>query len=218
MFSDPEAPGTQVNLYLKLPPDTGQGLAAFRRLVVERLAFMMLNARLTERAQAADPPYIVAEGYRSALVEPLDIVTFSGWVQQDGVERGFAALLEDIQRVRQHGFTDSELARAKVNLLSAVESVYKERDQLFSANLAQEYADHFLSGTPAPGVEAEWELYQEVLPQVSLAEVAEVAASWNQVREHGPTWSCGPKGPTPVRTMNWPRRCRHSSSRPTRWR
>ena len=180
VFSDPEAPGTQVNLYLKLPPDTGQGLAAFRRLVVERLAFMMLNARLTERAQAADPPYIVAEGYRSALVEPLDIVTFSGWVQQDGVERGFAALLEDIQRVRQHGFTDSELARAKVNLLSAVESVYKERDQLFSANLAQEYADHFLSGTPAPGVEAEWELYQELLPQVSLAEVGDVASSWTR--------------------------------------
>ena len=124
--------------------------------------------------------YIVAEGYRSALVEPLDIVTFSGWVQQDRVERGFAALLEDIQRVRQHGFTDSELARAKVNLLSAVESVYKERDQLFSANLAQEYADHFLSGTPAPGVEAEWELYQELLPQVSLAEVGDVASSWTR--------------------------------------
>ena len=56
VFSDPEAPGTQLNLYLKLSPDTGQDLAAFRRLVVERLAFMMLNARLTERAQAADPP------------------------------------------------------------------------------------------------------------------------------------------------------------------
>ena len=50
-----------------------------------------------------------------------------------------------------------------------------------STNLAQEYADHFLDGTPVPGIEAEWALYQEWLPQVSLAEVGEVAASWDQV-------------------------------------
>ena len=73
-----------------------------------------------------------------------------------------------------------ELARAKINLLSSVERVYKERDQLESANLAQEYTDHFLNGTPVPGVEAEWELYQEFLPQILLAEVDDLADSWTE--------------------------------------
>ena len=181
VFTDPEAPGTQINLYLKLSPDSGQDLAAFQRMVAERLAFMMINARLTERAQAADPPYIVGQAGRGSWIQPLDHVTFVAWVKQGGVERGFEALLEDMQRASQHGFTNSELAREKDNLLSAIESVYKERDQRLSTRLAQEYADHFLGGTPVPGIEAEWALYQEWLPQVSLTEVDEVASSWNQV-------------------------------------
>ena len=116
VFTDPEAPGTQMILIRKVPPGTGQDVAAYRRIVVERLGFMMLNARLFERGQVIDPPYLWAGGERSAFVEPMDILTFSAWVEQDGVERGFAALLEELQRVRQHGFTDAELAREKVTL------------------------------------------------------------------------------------------------------
>ena len=178
VFSDPEAPGTQMFLLRKLPPESGQDVAALRRIIVDRLAFMMLNARLFERGQVEDPPYLWAGGSRGRFVDPVDLVQFGVWVEQDGVQAGFAAVLEETQRARQHGFTESELAREKVNLLSAVERVYKERDQLESADLAREYTDHFLSGIPVPGVEAEWELYQELLPQISLTEVDDLAATW----------------------------------------
>ena len=164
VFSDPEAPATQLILVRKLPPESGQDEAAFRRSAVEALAFMMLNARLFERGQSADPPYLGASGQRGAFVEATDIVQFGAWVEQDGIEEGFAALLEEMQRARQHGFTEGELAREKVNLLSSVENAYKERDQRKSGDLSQTYADHFLNGTLVPGLDAEWEIYQELLP------------------------------------------------------
>ncbi len=180
VFTDTESPGTQFVLVRKLAPDIGQDLASFRRIVVERLAFMMLNARLFERGQIADPPYLSAGAGHSTYVEPLDIVTFSAWVEPDGVERGLAAVLEELQRIRQHGFTDSELTREKSNLLRSVESLYKQRDQIPSQSFIDEYIDHFLNGTPAPGIEAEWELYQELLPQISLAEFDALAEFWTQ--------------------------------------
>ena len=40
--------------------------------------------------------------------------------------------------------------------------------------------DHFLSEIPAPGVEAEWDLYQALLPQVSVTEINDLAASWTE--------------------------------------
>ena len=178
VFTDPESPVNQVILVRKLAPETGQDLPAFRRNVVEALAFMMLNARLFERGQAADPPYLGAGGQRGAFVTPVDLVQFWAWVEQDGIEIGFAALLEEMQRARQHGFTESELAREKVNLLSSIEKAYKERDQRKSEDLAGVYTDHFLNGTLTVGIEAEWELYQELLPQISLAEVDELADEW----------------------------------------
>ena len=180
VFTDAESPGTQFVLVRKLTPDKGQDQTAFRRFVVERLAFMMLNARLFERAQVADPPYLAADAGRSPYVEPLDIITFSAWVNPGGIEAGLAAVLEERQRIRLHGFTESELAREKSNLLRAVESLYKQRGQVPSRDFADEYADHFLSGTPSPGIEGEWELYQELLPLISLAEFDEVAESWTR--------------------------------------
>ena len=180
VFTDAESPGTQFVLVRKLTPDMGQDQTAFRRFVVERLAFMMLNARLFERAQVADPPYLLAEAGRSPYVEPLDIITFSAWVNPGGIEAGLAAVLEERQRTRLYGFTESELAREKSNLLRSVESLYKQRDQIPSRDFTDEYADHFLSGTPSPGIEAEWELYQELLPLISLAEFNEVAESWTR--------------------------------------
>ena len=183
VFTDAESPGNQFVLIRKLTPDKGQDQAAFRRFVVERLAFMMLNARLFERAQVADPPYLLAEAGRSQYVEPLDILTFSAWVNPDGVERGLAAVLEERQRIGLYGFTESELAREKSNLLRSVESLYKQRDQIPSQNFSDEYVDHFLSGTPSPGIEAEWELYQELLPQISLTEFDEVAESWTRTED-----------------------------------
>ena len=144
---------------------------------------MMLNARLFERGQTAEPPYINASAGRSPYVETLDIVTFSSWVETDGVEAGLAATLEEIQRAHQHGFTTGELEREKSNLLSAVESQYKQRDQTPSAALSNAYTDHFFYGSPVPGIEAEWQLYQELLPQISLTEFADVAESWAQTED-----------------------------------
>ena len=180
VFTDPESPGTQLVLVHKLAPGAGQDHAAFRRMVVERLAFMMLNARLSERAQVADPPYLLADAGRSPYVEQLDILTFSAWVNPGGVERGLAAVLEELQRIGLHGFTKGELEREKSNLLRSEESAYKQRDQAPSQNFVDQYVDHFLSGKPAPGIEAEWALYQELLPQISLVDFDEVADSWNR--------------------------------------
>ncbi len=180
IFTDPEAPGTQLILVLKTPPRTGQDLAQFRESVAEQLAYMMLNARLFERGQAADPPYLWAGGSRGFFVNPTDVVQFGVVVEQGALEVGFEALLEELQRVRQHGFTATELAREKVNLLRSIESAYKQRDQRQSGALAAEYRTHFLLGTPAPGIAAEWHLYQQVLPEVSLAQVDELAGLWTE--------------------------------------
>ena len=181
VFTDPEAPVTQVTLVRKLAPDVGQDLAAFRRVVVVDLAFMMLNARLFERGQQADPPWLYSgAGGGSSFVEPIDIQTFTIVTEQDGVEAGFAALLEEMQRASQHGFTEAELNREIENLLSSVESAYKQRDQVESAQLAGELRDHFLGGPPVAGIEAEWELYQQLLPQVTLAEIDQVSGAWTE--------------------------------------
>ena len=182
VLTDPEAPVTQLVFIRRVAAEAGRGAAAFRRGLAEQLAFMMLNARLYERSGEADRPWLGAGGGRFPLTASLDSVSFTANVEPDSAERGLAALLRELQRVRRHGFTDGELTREKANLLNAAESAYQERNQLASAQLALQYGAHFLRGTPVPGSEAEWELSRALLPRISLAEVHEAAAPWTELR------------------------------------
>ena len=183
VFTDAESPGTQFVLVKKLSPRTLPNESAYRKYVVELLAFQMLNARLSERAKAADPPYLLADAGRGPYAQPLDIATFSGWVETGGIQRGVTAVLEELERVRQHGFTEGELEREKSNLERSFESQYKQRDQRSTQAFINEYIDHFLYGVASPGIEIEWELAQEFLPQVSLEEFGEVAESWADMQD-----------------------------------
>ena len=183
VFTDSESPGSQYILVRRLSPEVGADQTTFRRKMVEELAFMMLNARLFERGQTENPPYLWAGSARSQFVLPLDILTFQAWVEEGDLERGLSAMLEEIQRAKQHGFTEGELSREKANLLTSVENQYRQRDQTASGVLANSLVDHFISGTSVPGIEAEWGLYQELLPQISLAEFDAVVETWAQTTD-----------------------------------
>ncbi len=180
VFADPEATSTSTFIVRTIPSGYGVTLSAYRDILIERLSFMMFNARLFELSRTPSPPYLGANSYRSGLADTADIVVFGVGTEKDGVETGLNAMLEELQRVRQHGFTASELDREKANLLSQMESYYERRGQLESRALAQEYVEHFLSATVAPGVEMEWELTQFLLPQITLNEVDALMAFWTE--------------------------------------
>ena len=57
-------------------------------------------------------------------------------MRDGGVERGLATLLTEARRVEEYGFTDSELERAKTNLLRGVDRWYEERDKQESRTFA----------------------------------------------------------------------------------
>ena len=179
--TDPEVSVTSLRIYSKLPAETGHNLAAYRRLLEQSLFSMMLNARLFERGQVADPPYVGAGVGRGLLLANTAVLYASARLDEDGVERGLDTLLEEMQRVLRYGFTATELEREKANLLRSIESTWLERDQRPSQRLAGEYIRHFLEGEPVPGIDAEYELHQQLLPQISLAEVNQVAEPWRDL-------------------------------------
>ena len=64
--------------------------------------------------------------------------------------------------MRQHGFGEAELGRAKAGMLARYERAYNERDKSESAALADELVRHFLIAEAAPGIEVEVDLVQAV--------------------------------------------------------
>jgi zinc protease len=84
--------------------------------------------------------------------------------------------------VALHGFTPTELERQKTNLLRGMEQAFVEREKARSAGFASQYVDHFLTGSPIPGIEAQYRLYEQLLPGIELEEVNRLAREWNTER------------------------------------
>ncbi len=178
IVTDPEATMTQVRLMQKLPRQDAITVDDFRRSTVENLYDTMLNQRLQERGREADPPYIAAGGGVGNMVRGMGAYNLVAIVDESGLDRGLEAILIEAERVARHGFTDTELERAKAAYLRGMEQAYRERDKVKSRRLAAEYTRNFLTQEGAPGIAAELELAQRFVPGITLEEVNSLAGKW----------------------------------------
>ena len=172
---DPEAGGASIGIVTLQDPDTVASLEDYRRALVEQLANGMMNQRLAEIAQQADPPFLAAFTGRGSFVRTRSAFQLLALVPEDGHARGFRALTEEAERAARFGFTPGELERQKLDLLRAYEQRFAERENLESAGLAGQYVSHFLRGDPIPGVAFQYEAAQGLLPTIGLEDVNAVA-------------------------------------------
>jgi zinc protease len=177
--TDIEATSNVINIYTKKEVDEQSSVLAYRKSIVERLYHHMLNERLEELTKRSNPPFLGAGSSKGRLLRTKEFISLGAVVSNNGFERGVEALSTESERIRQHGFTTSELSRAKKLLLRGVERAYRERDKLPSSTLASEYVRHVLIDEPIPGIEQEYLMYNQLLPGISLHEVNELASEWN---------------------------------------
>ncbi len=174
--SDKEAPYTLVQLVCKRDPETPRIQADYRKGLVIQLATGMLNQRLEELKEQANPPLLYsAVQYGSLGTREKEAFQMAGLVSETGVDKGIEALVTETERARRFGFTPGELERMKKQVLASFESAYKERDKTESAALAAEYIRNFLTDEAIPGIAFEYEFVNEFIGGITVEEVNAIA-------------------------------------------
>jgi zinc protease len=173
--SDAEATQTVVSVLYKHPLSPRGTHGDYRRSLVEQLYSQMLNERLFELTQRADPPYLGAFSGKGGFVRSKDVYSLAALVATGAVEQGLTAVLTEAERVAQHGFTPTELERAQREMIRGMERAYAERDKTNSGAYVAEYVRVFLTGEPMSGIAYEYELAQRYVPAVTLEDVNALA-------------------------------------------
>lgn len=95
------------------------------------MAMNMLNNRLNELRQTANPPFTSAgaEYGEYFLAKTKEAFSISASSKIDGIDLATKTILEEAERARRFGFTPTEYDRARANYLQAVESAYNEREK-----------------------------------------------------------------------------------------
>ena len=143
----------------------------------EVLYTTMLNERFNELIQKENPPFIFAFNFYGNFAGNKDAYALGAFGNND-VAYGLKTLLVENERVRQHGFTEGELNRAKTDLLRGLEKQFKEKDQQQNRNLAMQYGGHYLGNSPTPGIVYEFDLAKKLLPTISLEQINKLAQEW----------------------------------------
>jgi zinc protease len=138
----------------------------------------MVSNRLKELTQQADPPFILAQSNISSFFRDKAAYGVFSIVKPDNIQKGLETLIQENERVKRFGFTQTEFDRQKTELLKGYETSYKERDKTESKQFAAEYIRNFLEDETVPGIAAEYELTKRFVPEISLAEVNALAKEW----------------------------------------
>ena len=176
--TDPEATRNSVSIYYKQEVRDQETVSTYRRSLIEGLYHSMLNQRLMELTKLPEPPFLYGYSTQGRMLRSKEFFIMGAGVPNNGFDEGLEALLTEGARVRQFGFTRSELERTKKETLRGMEQAFRERDKLQSRSFAGEYVRHLLEDEPVPGIEKEYELHQELVPGITLEEVNALASEW----------------------------------------
>jgi zinc protease len=198
--ADKEAANNIVAVYHKLPLAPQDTAGDYRRMLVERLFNAMLNARLVEITQKPDPPFLGAVSSRGRFVGSKDVYVLSALVGDGGIGRGLRALYSEGEKVARFGFTVTELERQKTEMLRYFERAVVQRETEDTTALAEEFTRAFLEGEPTPGIQVEYDLHKQFMPEITLEETNALAREWMTARNRVITVSVPEKAGVPVPT------------------
>ena len=162
-------------MYFKRDVDHEKTYADIRKTITSQLYDAMLNKRLQERLQQPNPPFIYGGANDGQFLGHRQSFTLFVQAKENSILDGLDYILTEAYRVKQSGFTSTELERQKTEVLRQYERMVNEKDKTESRNYADEYIRNFLQQEYIPGIEIEYAAHKQFLPGITIDEVNKLA-------------------------------------------
>ncbi|MBE0651974.1 MAG: insulinase family protein [Bacteroidales bacterium] len=177
--SDSEATSSQVVIFYKHPRLDDPTVRGFRNSLRDQLFDAMISSRLNEIAQNPNAPFIYAgAGYGSFIGRTDNAYVTFAIAKDNKILNSLKILLDEDARVKDFGFTETELQRQKENILRRYEQMEKEKDKQSSNVFVQDYINNFLTHEPIPSIDEEYNLARQLIPTVTLKEENALSHKW----------------------------------------
>lgn len=176
--TDPEATGSQVMLIRKHQHKSMKTIGDFRQQLCIDLYNTMYDARFEEMVQDPKCPFIGASAGYGDFIGNTDMYGSNAMAKENRINDAVTVLMQEDYRVLKHGFLQTELDRAKEDLLERYDKAAKEVDKTESAKFASQYINNFLRQDPIPGAKRENNFAKKLIEGITLEEINALAKEW----------------------------------------
>ena len=177
IFSDPEMTASVMRLFIKRPALPKQ----YNNLIISQMydvlnsyTSVMANDRMNEIAMHPDAPFLSAgmDSGNILGVNPTQDLTMVAVQTRDGeLLRGYKAILEEMEKMKRYGFTQSEFDRTKAEFLRQAEATYANRNDLTNGQYVQTYLANYKKNTAMADAETQYNLDKQYLEALTLDDV-----------------------------------------------
>ena len=147
----------------------------FRKTMANLFTVFAANRAELEAFADKKNPYEMPLVSMNDLLPTLNATAFVVSTQDGKINRGFEAIYTEMERLRRHGFTQSEFERTQKNLLRSVERSYTNRNDRYNGSFVQTYLSNFQKNTPMPDALTEWQLDSMLICSINVDMVNDFA-------------------------------------------
>ncbi|MBR6332983.1 MAG: insulinase family protein [Bacteroidales bacterium] len=176
--TDKEATGSQVMLIRKHKHAPMKTIGDFRQQLCIDLYNAMFDARFEEMTQDPKCPFLGAAAGYGEFIGNTDAYACQAMAKENRIQEALRVLMQEDYRVLKYGFLQTELDRAKEELLERYDKAAKEVDKTESARFASQYINNFLRHDPIPGAKRENTYAKKLVEGITLAEINALAKNW----------------------------------------
>ena len=179
VITDPELTSAEFIIYYKQKQGAQKGsLAYYRETIIDYLIDTMLTARFEEKESDPDAASISSWGGIWRWAANSRFYSMGTQAKTGNIEEALKELLLEKEAMRRYGFTQSELDRAKADLLSYMEEQLSEKDRKDSRSYIRGFTSHFLYGEDMADIEWEMDAVNALLPRIGLKEISAAAKKY----------------------------------------
>ena len=193
---DTELTQNSVQLYIKFPAKfnkTNRNTEDYIRYdLVNSYISSMLNSRISEAQQKPDAKFLSAYTSIGEFAGDRDAFSLMVSSKNNELEAGFNEVLTIVEQARRFGFTATELARAKTNLIRRYESSFAERNTKRHTDYNRAAYRHFQYNAPFMSEEQILNLTKKFNESINVSELNDII---NKMIKFGPNTVIFASGP-----------------------
>ncbi len=177
IYSDKQQTSSVVRLMLLAEKREYSNIKHIKPLRMKALFNYLLNERLKKLSLSDSAPFFEARSYSDLLADKTQVHGFTVKAKHNEIEGGYWALLKELQRVKQHGFTATELAHYKQAIVARLDAYLLNSKGFYSGKFAEQLTNHFLFNKLALSPEQQVNEQKRTVQAITLEELNTFASA-----------------------------------------
>lgn len=158
-----------------LPHSAKAGMEGLADSYIKSMINAMFSQRINEIMQKPKPPFMGASFSDGDYLVARTKKAFTSIARfkDNEWETALTALVHELKRVYEYGFTEGEYERLRIESRSIAENAYKSRNERQNEAFVESYLNHFLHNIPAPDDKTVYDINLQLIDNIDVKTINE---------------------------------------------